>query len=196
MILPLDTVIKTSRCYLIIIKKEDIPFVFSATRYKGFNDGMLWNAPKNEAELIESYERGLISWHSGSSYSFSICKSGNNKLLGRICIIKNTDNIWMIGFWLHPKHQGKGYMTESVKAILELGFDTLKASKIEACYAVWNKQSEKVLRSVGMQFIEHIPQGFIKKGEWVAENKLGITDRDWCKHKSSDWLDRNTEKKT
>jgi [ribosomal protein S5]-alanine N-acetyltransferase len=84
---------------------------------------------------------------------------------------------------MHPEQQGKGYMTESAKAILELGFTILDAEKIEAFHALWNKKSEKVLKSVGMNFIEYIPQGFIKKGEWVKENKLGITKEEWNKFK-------------
>lgn len=34
-----------------------------------------------------------------------------------------------------------------------------------------------------MNFIEYIPQGFIKKNEWVEENKLGITKEEWNKFK-------------
>ena len=178
--IPPDITLDTERCKLKITKREDISFIFSATRYKGFNDGMLWDAPENEAELIKSYEYGVTkAWHEEQSYGFTICKKLNNEPLGRINIKHNFDRIWTIGFWLHPEHQGKGYMTESVKAILRLGFETLNAQRIEAYHALWNKKSQKVLEKVGMQFIEHIPQGFIKKGEWVEENKLGITKEKW-----------------
>ena len=71
-------------------------------------------------------------------------------------------------------------MTESVKAIL-VGFETLGAEKIEAYHALWNDQSERVLKRVGMEFIEYIPQGFMKKGKWVEENKLAITKEEWNK---------------
>lgn len=70
-------------------------------------------------------------------------------------------------------------MTESVKAILKLGFETLNAVRIEAHHALWNKKSKRVLERVGMQFIEYILQGFIKKGQWIKENKLGITKQEW-----------------
>ena len=177
--LPPDTVINTSRCKLRITKREDISFIFSATRYKGFNDGMLWDAPENEAELIESYEDGVTkAWHERQSYGFTICQK-DDLPLGRINIRKDSDKVWTIGFWLHPKQQGKGYMTESVKAILKLGFETLNAETIEAYHALWNTKSEKVLKKVGMQFIEYIPQGFMKKGEWIEENKLAITKEEW-----------------
>ena len=176
-----DLILKTKRCKLRISKREDIPFVFSATRYEGFNDGMLWDAPDTEAELIESYENGLTSWHNNESYSFTICQRFNNELLGRIVIGLKPNRICNIGFWLHPEKQGQGYMTEAVEAILKLGFETLNVEKIEACHALWNVKSERVLNRVRMKFIEHIPQGFRKNGEWIEENRLGITKQEWDK---------------
>jgi ribosomal-protein-alanine N-acetyltransferase len=177
-------IIETERCKLRCTKKEDIPFIFSATRYKGFNDGMLWDAPKNEAELIETYKDSVTkAWHERQSYGLTICDKFNDEPLGRISIRKDLDKVWFIGFWMHPEQQGKGYMSESVKAILELGFTTLGAERIEAFHALWNKKSENVLKAVGMNFIEYIPQGFMKKGEWVEENRLGITKGEWIKFK-------------
>ena len=178
-----DLILKTERCKLRILKREDIPFVFSATRYEGFNDGMLWDAPNNEAELIESYEKSLISWHNNASYGFTICQKLDDKQLGRIVISSKCDRVWTIGCWLHPEQQGKGYMTGSVKAILKLGFETLGASRIEAYHALWNVKSKRVLKRVGMKFIQHIPHGFVKRGEWIEENKMSISTREWNKLK-------------
>lgn len=179
-----EIVIKTERCKLRITKREDIPFIFSATKYKGFNDGMLWDAPENEAELIRNFKDGITkAWHEKQSYGLTICDKLNDEPLGRISIRKDLDKVWIIGFWMHPEQQGKGYMTESVKAIINLGFEILGAERIEAFYALWNKKSEAVLKRVGMQFIEYIPHGFMKKGEWVEENKLGIAKEEWRKFK-------------
>ncbi|MGK7953404.1 MAG: GNAT family N-acetyltransferase [Xenococcaceae cyanobacterium] len=182
MVLSSDIILETDRCKLRQIKKEDIPFIFSATRYKGFNDGLLWDAPENEDELIEGYEERVIkTWNEGKSYAFIICLKEKDKALGSISIRKEFDRVWTTGFWLHPQAQRKGYMTESVKAIFQLGFEILGAEKIESYHALWNNKSEKVLKNVGMKFIEYIPQGFMKKGKWVEENKLGITKEEWQK---------------
>ena len=182
MVLSSDIILESDRCKLRQLKKYDIPFIFSATRYKGFNDGLLWDTPESEAELIEGYEERVIKiWNEGKSYAFIICLKENDKPLGGISIRKDFDRVWTTGFWLHPQEQGKRYMTKSVKAILKLGFEVLGAEKIESYHAVWNKKSEKVLKNVGMKFIEYIPQGFMKKGKWVEENKLGITKEEWQK---------------
>jgi RimJ/RimL family protein N-acetyltransferase len=70
-------------------------------------------------------------------------------------------------------------MREAAAAVLSFGFEHLKADEIEACYATWNQASARVLRSIGMTFIKHIPQGFQKRGQWVPENRMVISRAAW-----------------
>lgn len=70
-------------------------------------------------------------------------------------------------------------MTEAAKAIIEFGFTVLDADRIEACHALWNTGSEKVLTRIGMKFVCYIAQGFQKHGKWVEENLLAIETEDW-----------------
>jgi [ribosomal protein S5]-alanine N-acetyltransferase len=62
---------------------------------------------------------------------------------------------------------------------LEFGFKQLGATRIEASHALWNIASQRVLEKIGMKFIEYIPQGFQKQGQWIEENKMGITKEEW-----------------
>jgi len=64
--------IQTRRCRLRAPSKEDIPFVFSATRFDGFNDGMLWDPPEKEEELEKPLEDGRKAWEDGQAYNFTI----------------------------------------------------------------------------------------------------------------------------
>ena len=69
-------------------------------------------------------------------------------------------------------------MSEALKAIIDFGFIRLEADEIEACHALWNKASEKVLQRNGMTFLEYIEKGFQKNGAWVPENLLEIRRAD------------------
>lgn len=172
--------IETQRCRLRCVSLEDIPHIFSATRYEGFNDGMLWEPPTKEEELIEPYQRSIITWENGEAYTFTIESKDSKNFIGRISIRKaEISGVWNIGFWTHPIYQSQGYMTECAQAVLNFGFNELKAEKIEAFHALWNKASERVLQKIGMNYIEHVPQGFIKNGEWVEENRLEISRENW-----------------
>lgn len=159
---------------------NDIPSIFQAAQYPGFTDGMLWDPPTSEAELIAPYENNVKAWAEDLAYCFTIESKDSAEFIGRISIRKKEDeNLWDLGFWTHPKQQGKGYMSEAVQAVIEFGFRELRASTIVACHALWNKQSEKVLKKNGMTFIEHIPEGFRKKGQWIEENLLGLSFENW-----------------
>lgn len=178
--LPTTFEINTANHILAIPQKEDIPFIFEATRYEGFNDGMLWEPPEDISEMEAPHKRSLKVWESGEAFVFSIYHKPDRQFRGRISIRPGRGtNGWNLGFFTHPAFQGKGIMTEAVKAVLHFGFTVLKAEVVDADYAVWNIASEKVLKRNGMKFIEYIEKGFQKKGKWVAENRMAITHQEW-----------------
>jgi ribosomal-protein-alanine N-acetyltransferase len=178
--IPQEFTIETARCRLRCPSAADIPHVFSATRYAGFNDGMQWEAPTTIDELDEPLRENILEWEAGKTFCFTIADLAENSLIGRIGIRK-TDrlDVWNLGFWIHPEHQKKGYMTESIIAVMEFGFNRLGAIQIEASYALWNKSSQRVLSKVGMKSIAYIPHAFQKRGRWIEANKTRITKPEW-----------------
>jgi [ribosomal protein S5]-alanine N-acetyltransferase len=179
-VIPQDFTIETTRCLLRCPSAADIPAVFAATRFAGFNDGMQWEPPATIDELTEPLQEQLLAWQTGTMFGFTIAELASDRLLGRVGICKtNRVNVWNLGFWTHPEHQGRGYMTEAVTAIMTFGFDRLEATHIEASYALWNKSSKRVLEKVGMKFIAYIPHAFQKQGRWIEANKMRISKADW-----------------
>jgi len=178
--LPKDLTILTPRCQLRIPSEKDIPFVFSATRHKGFNDGMLWDPPATIAELQDPLRSCIEAWEQGQSYSFTIDSRQAGEFVGRIGIRRTTaPHVWNLGYWTHPDQQGKGYMSEVMQAIVRFGFESLQAERIEAAYATWNVASKIVLERAGLSFAKHLPHGFQKRGEWVAEDQVAVTKAAW-----------------
>lgn len=179
-ILPLTYSIETPRCRLRAPAAADVPTIFDATRHPGFNDGMTWEPPDTPDALYEHLQHELEMWQATKEFSFSIDLRASGTFAGRISI-RPTDepHRWNIGFWLHPKQQGHGYMREAATAILRFGFEKLEAEVIEACHATWNTPSERVLTAIGMTFEKHLPQGFKKRGAWVAENLMAINRQSW-----------------
>ncbi len=60
-----------------------------------------------------------------------------------------------LGYRFMKKHWGKGYATESSRAVLEYGFKTLKRTRIIAKAMPENKDSLKVMQKLGMTFRGH-----------------------------------------
>ncbi len=175
-----DFTIDTARCRLRCPTVADIPHVFSATRCAGFNDGMQWEPPDSIEELDQPLRENILAWDAGSMYCLTIADPVSDNLIGRIGIRKtNRIDVWNLGFWTHPEYQSRGYMTESIIAVMAFGFQELGAVQIEASYALWNKASQRVLEKVGMKSIAYIPHAFQKKGRWIEANKTRITKKEW-----------------
>jgi ribosomal-protein-alanine N-acetyltransferase len=142
---------------------------------------MRWSPPATEEELLVPYEKNVSAWEAGTAYTFTIKVKDAAILVGRIAIRCQGADCWDLGFWTHPDYQGQGYMTEAATAVLEFGFRTLSASKIEAAHATWNIASRRVLLKIGMRFARRVQHGFQKNGKWVAEDVLAITEIEWRK---------------
>ena len=173
-------VIETKRCRLRMVSKEDIPHVFSATRHDGFNDGMPWEPPATLTALEQPLEKNIAQWEQGTAFNFTIEEQETGRFIGRIGVRPEEEqNVWSVGFWTHPERQGEGFMTEALPALIELAFSRLGADRVEACHAVWNKASRRVMENAGMSFVRHVPHGFQKNGEWVKEDMLAVDKSTW-----------------
>ena len=161
--LPLDFTLATERLLLRIPRESDIPYVFEASRTPGFNDGMLWDPPAELEELRGPLERAVGGWKDARSYQFTIEFEG--EFAGRIAL-RPTDEVGVLdtGYWTHPRFQGRGIMTEALRAIVALAFGRMNAKAVVACYAVWNEPSRRVMERVGFRTTEIVPGGFVKGG--------------------------------
>lgn len=177
--------IKTKHYSLRIPIVEDIPHIYTATKYEGFNDGLLWDVPTSEDDLLEPFNNNIKFWEAGKKYTFTIERQGTTKLLGRIYLSKTKEeDIWNVGFWTHPAEQGKGIITEVLLAVLKFGFEELLAKQIDAYYVLWNKGSEKVLIKNGFKFVKLIKKGFKKNGMLFDGNRFAISREMWINDKT------------
>lgn len=178
--IPLGIVLTTPRCRLRAPTAADIPHIFAASRTPGFTDGMLWEPPETRKELQGPLERNLAAWRAGTAYTFTV-ETPQGGFIGRVSL-RRTDvaDVWTLGFWTHPAEQGKGYMTAAAEAVVALGFTRLGTERVEACHAVWNGASRRVLEKLGMTFVKHLPEGFRKNGVWVAEDCWAVSRDRWA----------------
>ena len=85
-------------------------------------------------------------------------------------------NFHDVGYRLIPKYWGKGYATESCKAALEFGFNTMNLSEIIGTANQENKASRTVLEKCGLTFVEQFMWKDIQC-DW-----LKISKEDWVKN--------------
>ena len=177
-LIPFDYRIQTERLYLRSPLEENIDFSFDASRYPGFNDGMLWDPPATRDDGIGQFEKSVASWEKGAEYIFTLVRKEDDELIGMLGVHEEQGRV-NIGFWTHPKHQSYGYMTEALGGVLKLVFKELELKAVEACHADWNIASRRVLEKNGFRFKRHLEEGFLKGGEWVPEDVFGLTRSQW-----------------
>ena len=75
-----------------------------------------------------------------------------------------------VGYTLSETARGKGYMQESVGAVLKFAFETLKLDIVEARIRNTNERSRAVARKSGFKNV-----GLVRKGKWgMGESGPGI----------------------
>ena len=91
------------------------------------------------------------------SVTWGITLKNDPKIIGTICFWNFSQDYKTaeVGYDLNPKFQGQGIMNESMKMIIDFGFQKLKLDKIEAFTHSENVSSKKLLVNNGFLFIEN-----------------------------------------
>lgn len=95
-------------------------------------------------------------------------------------VINNHKNFYDLGYRLLKKSWGHGFATESAFASIDYAFNKLNATEIYAMADVENEGSNKILKKVGLKFIESFSNEGVKHN-WYQMTRL---DYDEQKYKS------------
>ena len=96
-----------------------------------------------------------------------------------------------IGYILHPDGQGRGLATEGARAMLQLGFETMRMHRIIARLDARNAASAAVLAKLEMRREAHFARNEIVKGEWTDEVVYAILAEEWASRSMSSVISWN-----
>jgi ribosomal-protein-alanine N-acetyltransferase len=114
-------------------------------------------------DLIENYK----SYLNGESINFGIFKS--NRLIGKIRVSNIVLGVFknaFVGYSMDKDEQGKGYMKEALKLVLDYAFNYMEIHRIEATTLVDNIKSQAVLFGCGFKEIGISEKYLFINGEW------------------------------
>ncbi len=91
--------------------------------------------------------------------------------------IDQVNGVGHIGYWLGQEHNGNGIMTESVRELIELGYDYYSLNRIEIRCAADNRKSRAIPERLGFEqegiirragklygrYQDHVVYGLLKK---------------------------------
>ncbi|RXZ83888.1 GNAT family N-acetyltransferase [Paenibacillaceae bacterium] len=116
-----------------------------------------------------------------NGYVFLVVLQQSNQVIGEVTLSEvvweNLQSGW-IGYFLDRDHNGKGYMTEAVKLVVQYAFEELKLHRIEAGVMPHNAGSIKVLLKAGFH-----KEGIARKnvninGKWEDHQTLAIVRKE------------------
>ncbi len=84
-----------------------------------------------------------------------------------------------IGYVFHPDHQGRGYATEAMQALLDYGFQTGRFHRIYGRCDARNFSSARLMERLGMRREAHFVENEWFKGVWGSEFMYAILKREW-----------------
>jgi RimJ/RimL family protein N-acetyltransferase len=85
-----------------------------------------------------------------------------------------------LGWALHPDHEGHGYATEAVRAVLRLCFEQLDLRRVTAnCFAD-NEPSWRLMERVGMRREVHtVKESLHRSGQWLDGLGYALLAEEW-----------------
>ncbi|MGB0788684.1 MAG: GNAT family N-acetyltransferase [Marinirhabdus sp.] len=129
---------------------------------------------ENQLNEIKNYTLAIDNRSNGEFMGLFGLKLGNKKY--------KRAEVW---YKIHSNYWKKGYATESLKAVIDFGFDTLKLHRIEAGCAVANIASVKVLEKSGMIREGRLRQVLPLKSGWSDNFEYSILETDKRKNNLS-----------
>ena len=127
-------ILPTERLYLRQLKAADSTAIYQLRSNRLINKYInrpLLEKQEEANEFIQNINHGIKN---NQWIYWGIALKEREELIGTICLwnFSNENRIADIGYELDPDFQGKGYMSEAVKAVIQYGFKQLFLEVIEA----------------------------------------------------------------
>lgn len=136
-----------------------------------------WTPPVTLGEaaaLVEEFGAGDPAAPGWFQYAVAL-RADKAVLIGDIGVNLHQNGMQAeIGFTMHPKHQGQGYATEAVRALLAYYFAERRLLRVSAECDARNERSARLLERVGFRREGLRRQHTWIKGEWTDDLLFGL----------------------
>ena len=115
--------------------------------------------------------------------NWAVTEKGSDKCIGIMGFYRTQPEHFRteLGYMITPEHNGKGYVTEAVKTLLDFAFNTLNFHSIVAVIDSRHVASERVLQKVGFVKEAHFKEDFYYNNEFTDTVMYGLLKRNFIK---------------
>ena len=136
---------------------------------------------RRESEIREAFDSRLAAWHPGDAHwlCLVLCDNETHTSLGVTGYIHRAKESAEVGFLLAPDAQGKGYATESLRAVCDYAFTHGGLRRLTACVTEGNHSSRHVLEKVGFVLEGTLRESYWLQQRWQNDWLLGLLKREY-----------------
>lgn len=136
---------------------------------------------KNLDAAVEVLNKDLESDAQGKSMCWAVTFPGKDKMIGKCILFQfdQTNHRAEIGYILNRDYWRQGLMQQSLEAVINFAFDTLKLHRIEADIDTENASSLGLLEKLGFKREGLFRERWFVYGEWQDSVMLGLLKQDW-----------------
>ena len=175
-------ILKTQRLNLRPISENNIENIFNLQSLEQTSEFNTSKPPSN----INETKINVVKWIAENNrdnikhFTFAVELIDDNKFIGLIGLHLGKEHYENAEVWFQYDYRfwNKGYATESLRKILDFGFEDLKLHRIEAGCAVDNVGSVSVLEKVGMLREAHTRKLLPLKSGWSDNYGYAILETD------------------
>jgi RimJ/RimL family protein N-acetyltransferase len=179
-----DLPIRTSRLLLRQFADDDVDalLVFhsdpQAVRYVPY-------PPRDRAAVaaVLDRKRAGTGWRKeGDLIELAVTLADDGTLIGDVLLgLRSVEHETVeVGYIFAPAYGGKGYATETVRALLDLAFGELGARRVVARVDERNTPSRRLLERLGVRQEAHLIENEWMKGELTSEVDYAVLSREWA----------------
>ena len=137
--------------------------------------------PLNEArELIASLHQ-LAPGTPGTWFQFAVSLASSGTLIGDAAL--RTDSAdgrqAELGFTFAAAHQGQGYATEAVRAVVQYGFEKLAMHRVCSRTDARNLRAQRLLERLGFRLEGELRESIWFKGAWATDLLYAQLESEW-----------------
>lgn len=144
----------------------------------------LYSTPLEGDALREKFKRVLEApfQADGDAFRLAVVRNGDAAVIGQVLLQLASQAALQaeVGYIFNPAFSGKGYATEAVRAMIDLGFSAFGFHRIFARLDTRNAGSVGVVERLGLRREAHLLQNDRFNGVWGDEYIYAVLASEWA----------------
>jgi ribosomal-protein-alanine N-acetyltransferase len=139
--------------------------------------------PSSLASVSRTILRNRREWKRGQSFVLMVTPRGNeDRIIGRVAlggVLLGAFQNAYLGYWIDSEHQGRGLMTEAVRATTMFAFRAAALHRVQAAVMPRNTTSQRLLDKVGYRREGMALRYLCIAGAWEDHVVFAMTAEEW-----------------